>query len=381
MPRSKSRRKRSKSKGKKSKFQGTKLFLTWPQNETNKDTLIERLLEAYPNNIEWIVACNEDHEPTEIDKYGGMHSHVALRFKKARTWVYHKVLEEIGGKSGDYQCMKGTMYDAFTYIIKHGDYASWGFRNFEQTMISLKRKQSPKEGIIADMLYEGMSVRDVLEDPTIRGFAAFRLNRLKAMQQEFAQYRKADYKPKYGFDQNLSDECNESSKELYDEIIQNMNTPRKHRQKHIFIYTESGVGKTVLLEQLKRRCRVFSMPTKYPLEGYSDGTYDMMVAEEFRPGSCQLSLINNILGGGETSTGENRYGCATKTDNILTIIASNYTPSELYSNMCGQFAYRAFLTRFNFYQFTIDVPIRVWEDEEDDFTDLNDGKPIPDWAK
>lgn len=113
------------------RFKGTKLFVTYPQNETTKETLIERILEKYPNEVEWIVASNEDHEPTELDKYAGMHSHVIFKVKKQR-WFTHKLLDYIGGKRGNYQCMKGKFYQAAEYVIKHGDWTTYNIRDLAQ---------------------------------------------------------------------------------------------------------------------------------------------------------------------------------------------------------------------------------------------------------
>lgn len=183
-------------------------------------------------------------------------------------------------------------------------------------------------------------------------------------------------------DDNLSDECNEPSGALYLELARQLTEGRRHRERHFYICTESGVGKTVLLTQLERRLRVFYMPSKHPLEGYEDGKYDIMVYEEFAPGSAQLSLMNNITGGGTTNCGSTRYNATSKSDEIPIIIMTNYMPHEVYPNCVGNRPYNAFLSRFRFIRFTRDQPIRLFLDPEDAFNDLDEEDyELPSWVQ
>lgn len=377
-PRHEIRKKTKRSKAVQ-KFQATKLFVTYPQNEIKKEELIENILEKYPNTVEWIIACNEDHAPTEEGAHGGIHSHLIMKFKK-RIWIYHDIWEEIGGgKRGKYECMKGTMYDAMTYIMKNGDYTSWGISNLEKMYEKLKKKKSPKELIVSQYIFEGKSNKELMQDPELGGFVSFRLRTIDRIREEVERWKASEYVPKYTIDENISPDRDRVSEDLFNQLKLNLTEPRKHRQRHIYIYAEKGVGKTVLLEQLGRRFKLFSMPTGHPLEGYEDKVYDLMVFEEFAPGSCALTLMNNLTGGGKTIDGKQRYKPGVKEDNLLMVIVSNYKPSEIWPNMTYTLAYEAFLDRFEFYRFITEHPIRIWCDPEDNFAEEEE-RVLPSWV-
>lgn len=362
-------------RGTNKRFQATRLFITYPQNPLDKNIIMDRFLNEFKDRIEWIIACNENHADDM-----GIHSHIALRFKK-RSWVKHSILDRIGEKHGDYQTMKGREEDACKYIIKDGNYCTHGFKpSFEEWYEKKLAKKSPKENIIVDMLKSGDNLESLLESDH-RGYVGFRLKKVKELQHMLISIEQSKVPVQYQLNDNQSEEMvtDSASDELYQDLINQLEGVRKHRQKHIYIYTETGVGKTVLLEQLRRRKRVFAMPSKHPLEGYEDGKYDLMAFEEFSPGGCKLSLLNNITGGGSTTCGETRYHATTKSDNILIIIVSNYAPQNLYPSMVGSKAYGALLTRFNFYQFTQDNPIRIWKDPEDNLQDLDVDAELPSW--
>lgn len=356
-------------------FQCTRLLVTYPQNPITKDLLLENYLSKYGSDIEWAVFCNEKHED------GQLHSHGMIKFIKRKN-ITHSTLDTLGGKHGDYKTAKGKNKDLIGYVIKDGDYVTHGFSDFDKEYKLMCQKKNPKENTIVDLIKDGATVKTLL-DTEHKGYVGYRLRATKELIAEIDIIKKQDKIAQYSFDDNISPEMNPQSDKIHRLLKRDVGERRRvHRQKHIWLYTGQGVGKTTLIEQLKRRCRVFDMPNKYPLEGYQDGVYDCMVFEEFKPGSCELSVLNNITGGGSTSDGANRYQKATKSDNLLVIIASNYQPGECYKNCIGNKAYMALLDRFYFLQFDEDMPIRIWQDPEDHFfavfnDDIMDDYSIP----
>ena len=359
------------------RFQATRVFITYPQNDTDKNVLLNRFRSKYLENIDWIVVSNENHAD-EI----GTHSHVAIRFKK-RMMLSHAALDDIGGKHGNYRVMKGREEQAVRYVIKDGDYVSEGFASSVEEWLNKKEmKKSPKENEIVDLIKLGADIKTLLEGDH-RGYVGYRLGATKELVTELGLIAQMDAVLPYSLDENISPEMSDlpQSVELYTDLSAQFYEKRLHRQRHIYIYTETGVGKTVLLEQLKRRKRVYTMASKQPLEGYQDGCFDCMVFEEFAPGSAQLTLMNNLTGGGATTDGSTRYHKTVKTDNLLVIVVSNYTPQEVYPNTVGNKAYLAFLTRWNFYKFTQADPIRIWLDPEDELADIDEAPALPDWVQ
>jgi len=356
-------------------FKATRLFVTFPQNGTDKDVLLNRFKAKYGENIDWIVVCNEDH----ADELG-VHSHVAVRFKKQMK-LSHSALDTIGGKHGDYRVIRGREENVVRYILKDGNYISEGFPSSVEAWLESKdKKKNPKENQIVDLIKSGADIESLL-DSDHRGYVGYRMGATKELISEIKLIGLKNAELLYQLDENLSPEMSDlpQSVELYGDILFQLKNKRLHRQRNIYIYTETGVGKTVLLEQLKRRKRVYAMTSKQPLEGYQDGCFDCMVFEEFAPGSAQLTLMNNLSGGGATTDGSTRYHKTVKTDNLLVIVVSNYAPQEVYPNTVGNKAYDAFLTRWNFYKFTQSDPIRIWLDPEDQLADIDEAPALPDW--
>ena len=240
------------------------------------------------------------------------------------------------------------------------------------------KKKSPKENQIVDLIKEGLNMEELMETDH-RGYVGYRIGATRELMATLLQIEEARKPLLYSMEDNLSEEMNDTSMELLDRLLEQTRSPSRHRQPHFYVFTETGTGKTVLLNQLSRRLRLFSMPCTHPLEGYTDGRYDMMVYEEFGPGSAKLGTMNNLTGGGTTTDGSTRYHATVKKDDIPIVIMTNHPPQDCYKNMVGSLAYDAFLTRFYFFKFTRSEPIRLFLDPEDVLDEIIHDEPLPDW--
>lgn len=380
--------KRRKKGEKVKKWQCTKLFLTYPQNDIDKDILIKRTLDEYPDRVKWIVACNEDHEPKINEEgkasHGGIHAHMIIKLKKV-TWNYHDVLDRIGGKHGKYETMGKSELSAMEYIIKHGNYSTWGFNDFEKHLGDLRSKRNPKNNQIVDLVEQGVTDIELLRNTELKGYAGFNLSKIKDIRAVFEKEQSDILNaPKYTLDENISPDINDLSRQLLDEIT-NQTTSRHHRQRHIYIGPHTGVGKSVLAKQLRRRFRVWTMGRTRLLEGerkniYEDGKYDLILSDEFSIGHCSISALNEITGSNSQVDTTNRYVAVKKDDDLPVIILTNYTPPELWPNKVDSIAFKGFTTRWKFWEFTEDNPIRIWEDPEDVFKEGEDSYEVPEWV-
>lgn len=260
------------------RFQATSLFVTYPQNDVDKQTVVDRLLEEYPNNVEWVVACNEDHEPQDDDQQAGVHAHFICKFKK-RTWATHAKLDKIGGKHGDYQTMKGGFVKAAKYIIKHGNYVTWGFKDFEAELAAKDKKKNPRDALIYKRLEAGDDLEDIKNDPDLGPFVMMNLQKLQYYWQHL-QLWNMQVEIIYGLYDNLSPEINDDSRDLLDFLASNLLFPRKTKQKQGWIYGETNLGKTQLKEQLRRRFKVFISGSRDILKGYRNNYYDIIIIDE-----------------------------------------------------------------------------------------------------
>lgn len=337
-------------------------------------TLMDRFKAKYLDNILQIVVSSEDHADDL-----GKHLHVSMVMKK-KVQFTHKVLDDIGGKHGDYKTMKGRVEQAVKYTIKDGVYVSEGFNPTIEAWLETKfKKKNPKENEIVDLIKAGNNIEDLLEGDH-RGYIAFRLRATKEIISTLSDIRESKIELPYTMTDNMSPEMNDKSEQLWQGLYDQLTMGRRHRDKHFYIFTETGVGKTVFLSQLAKRIKIFQMANGRPLEGYEDGKYHAMVFEEFGPGSSKLTLINNITGGGRLVDGSTRYNKTVKTDEIPIIIMTNYAPQDIYPNCVGGLAYDAFLTRFHLLRFTVDMPIRIFLDPDDNLQEVDNLTPYPDWV-
>lgn len=79
------------------RFNGKVLSLTWPQCATSKETVLERIQEAFPENLEKAVVCTEEHAD------GTPHLHAAIFFKEAQRLNGTTTLDRLAGKHGHYK--------------------------------------------------------------------------------------------------------------------------------------------------------------------------------------------------------------------------------------------------------------------------------------
>lgn len=344
-------------------FKAIQLFVTYPQNPVTKEMIVERLLERFPDNVEWIVACNEDHEPQDEDQQAGVHAHFICRFKKPRTNVTHKNLDYVGGdKHGDYQCMKGGFVKAANYIIKHGDYITWGFKDFEAELAAKDKKKSPVNALIYKKLQDGEDLEDMKDDPELGPFIMMNLQKLQYYWQHL-QVWNMQVDIIYGLYDNLSPDMNDDSRDILDFLASNLMYPREAKQKQGWIYGDTNLGKTQLKEQLRRRFKVFISGSKDMLKGYRNNYYDIIIIDEPSKGQYRCEDLNKLLEGSIFPI-PSRYADMYKTDNPLVLILTNYAPEEFYPNISelGLKTFNAFKGRIEQFLIIPSQPIRIYAD-------------------
>lgn len=146
-------------------LRGKNFFFTYPQNETSKEIVLENIKSLFGDNLSYCLVCEEDHHDTD-----GKHLHVLIQAKRRIAFSGRaglKKLDELAGKHGDYKPRRGTEVEAARYLIKDGNFCTYGFEpTFEEWLAAKDKKRNPKSLIIADALRNGSTLREVKDlDP------------------------------------------------------------------------------------------------------------------------------------------------------------------------------------------------------------------------
>lgn len=118
---------------------------------------------------------------------------------------------------------------------------------------------------------------------------------------------------------------------LTDWLTRNILTTRNFRQEQLFLSGPPAIGKTTLILQLARFLRIYNIPTDEDFyDDWEDGSYDLAVMDEFKANKT-VQWLNRWLDGSMMPL-KKKGSQYLKRKNIPTIILSNYTLEECYSN-------------------------------------------------
>lgn len=126
--------------------------------------------------------------------------------------------------------------------------------------------------------------------------------------------------------------------DILDWVNENLFKPRTFKAKQLYIWGPSNWGKTSLVILLSRWCRIYSMSTfENFLDGYEDGTYDLMVLDEFKA-QYTVQDLNLLLQGSPFGVRLRvKGGQYLKKDNLPVMILSNFSLTEAYKNCTASY--------------------------------------------
>jgi len=110
----------SSSSAREFRLAGKTFFLTWPQNDSDRDAVLSRVTELFGDDLVFAVVASEVH------KDGEPHLHCICGFKSRKDLRNaNDVLDPLTGKHGNYQAAKSAK-KVLRYVCKDGNYVSWG---------------------------------------------------------------------------------------------------------------------------------------------------------------------------------------------------------------------------------------------------------------
>ncbi len=307
---------------KRSRTQGVKFFLTYPQCDCSPQLALTRVLFKYPN-LKWVVATRENHAD------GSPHLHLLVILAKRIRYTSSTKWDFVTGKHGNYQLARN-VEKVLRYVTKGNNYVSHGI-NVESY---LKSKQS-KKGLtfewLALQMREGKSIEELDEERP-----AIVLENLRKIQ-DYAQFLKRKKRKVSGL--NLIPWTPIDVLTLLPDfrtmgnwINKNLGSPRIFKQRQLWIYGATNLGKTSLVMHLMKFFRIYYVPLDTNnLDDYEDDEYDLIVFDEYK-GQKSITWMNAFVQGNHFPI-HRRYHSTLKIKNLPVIVLSNYCIEEAYSKV------------------------------------------------
>jgi len=299
------------------RLQGKNFLVTWPQCNATKEHVLERALEFFGDNLEFAVVSHENHAD------GSPHLHAAFALKRRKDYTSAACFDSLANSHGNYQVAR-SQRAAVKYVTKDGDFTAHGV-DVEEYLQAAKAKKSTKMTIAAKMTMEGSSLLELNDwDP---GFVMMHLKKLKDYQTQTAVWRETPAKHWNGL--------TVTPLSLPPALVKvaawldfNLGKTRTLRQKQLLLSSPPGMGKTTLVETLRRYFKVYDQMGDKWFDGFDPLEHQLIVFDEFC-GGIPLSVINKVLDG-QRCTLQTKGGSLQKTRNIPVIILTNFLKEELY---------------------------------------------------
>lgn len=325
------------------RLQAKNFFLTWPQCNTPKETVLDRikLLPDYSH----AVVCRENHADDL-----GVHLHAFISFTKQQNKVGTKWLDDLAGKHGDYKAARNVPASV-QYVIKDGDIVFDGFDPVQYCLLKNKKKspvaaftngKEPAREMAAEMIRDGKTLFEL--DDAMPGWIM--MNKRKAQEYiAFIAVKKARLSLKEWVPLDLDNYVEDWELEIVNWLNTNIKSPREFKQRQLYIWSDGpNTGKTTLVEQLEDYLSVFRLPKTPYVDGYMSGAFDLVVCDEFKS-HFTIQFLNEFLQGSKMHLNQKGTGTV-KSDNPPMIFLSNLPLAACYRNKCNTGPFAALESRF-----------------------------------
>ena len=379
-------------------FKGKTVFATWPQNDTDPEEVLRRIVERFAKQgandnykLEWAVVSQELHAEAapEVRMVGdqpandlppGLHLHAVFRCNKKiqlRRKVCEPGVRNPGWKpfddlvdaerpGGFYKNVTRTVAAVVKYVIKDGKFFS---HNIDPVAFvqAAAAKQSTKLTIVAEKVKHGADYMTlVAQHPDVMMMHG---RKVEMFRKELTIRRKrAELKKKW---------CGVRPARGYEDagniaickwLNENIRKPRHFRQKQLLLWGRPGTGKSHLWkETLSEALHCYKwqvMPNGDFQQKYRTGCYDLIVFDEWYPHHIKLSHMNAIADGQPVTV--NIKGWDEDMDpNRACMATTNVNPyTEAYMRV-PQYGKEAWLSRWHIVEVIGPIRIELIEEELD----------------
>lgn len=294
------------------RLQAKQFFLTFPQNDTAKETALARIHASFPATL-WIMIAQEKHQD------GENHLHIGICFKERLRTRKSDYFDCIGEKHGNYQAMKSAK-GTLAYLRKsdpspliYGD-------------LPVDKEKHSKGDTVASMVLQGLSQVEICDAQP--GY--FLINKRKI--EELAEWTKVKkmkesitpYPGRLAF----LGQCIQT-RAIVEWFNANMNVVRPMKMEQLYIWGSANSNKTSLITLLEKWFRIYWVPQDeefYDL--YNDDDYDLIVFDEFKM-QKKLQWLNKFIEGAPCPVRRKGVCVTMKRKNLPVVILSNYSTESL----------------------------------------------------
>jgi len=337
------------------------IFCTWPQNEDAPGIILARAVKLWPSCIDYAVACIEDHKDTM-----GKHNHAVFRFTTRKTITGYDVLDKIGGKHGNYRACRDVKA-SIIYCKKDGV-----FEEINAEGAPKPEKQKVTDAVATMIMKDDDGKALVKVNERFPGFMLLHKSKIQdyASWLDFEKAKDAlpvkkpwlpiPYDPLNFDPAGINDNQWCQAAEWCNTNLDG--TVRKHRQKQLYLWGETGLGKTMFINWLEQYFKIYRMPHSKWMEGYNEKEYNICVCDEFN-GCYPIGFINEArftqFVQGTTMWLEVKGAMKIKTKNLPVIFLSNKSLSSCYPDIKDAYTKAALMDRFVEVQVTQRCPYFV----------------------
>lgn len=342
------------------RLQGKNLFLTWPQNATPKETVLQNIREEFGENLEFAVVAAEAH----ADGNPHLHAVVSLRRrvrKRGAACLNHLA----GDQQGNYQAAR-SLIKTVQYVAKAGDFTAHGV-DVGNYLEAAKKKRSTKAGIVATALMSGTTLKELSEmDP---GFVLMHLQKLKAFQNQLACWKEVRQTTPW-VPLTMATDTPLALEMIAGWLNTNMpeDAERTLRQPQLIVSSPGGLGKTWMVDvKLAAHRRLYKHPGGKWFDGFDDNFHELIIFDEFN-NNIPTTVMNKIADGSSVMV-EIKGGVVSKNKNLPVIVLTNLAQHQVYPNQHDAIR-QAFFSRFLWVELEPGEELwKLWRPEEGEETE------------
>lgn len=331
----------------KPRYQCKNWFLTFPQCELPKETVLERLLACDAVEVVGAVLAQETHED------GNHHIHIALWLKKT-VKLYVDYWDRLTGKHGDYSRMRNQLA-SYKYCHKEDpaplEYGTIPVatlvKDAEVRTYSTggSRTKTGVSNLVAGMCAEpGANLDDIL---TVQpGWAMLHRRQIQDLINHYRNKRIMDKAKTWKMLKYTGD--NFETKEIVGWLNANIGKERAHKTRQLYIYGDAGTYKSSFLSKLLEYCYSYNIPTHEDWYGDYPTSPEPQLCyiDEFKGAKFTLQWLNQFVEGMRMSL---------KVKGTVPIIKATNPSVIVCSNVSIYYVYRKAIEKNPVMQGTIDA--------------------------
>lgn len=299
------------------RLNGKSLFLTYPQCDTPKETVLNNIKEKFGQNLVFAVVSREAHQDQQP------HLHAVVSLAARVDYNSPNCLDSLANSHGNYQAAR-SLRKSVEYVVKDGDFTAHGVV-VSDYLQAAKGKKSTKATVMAQKMMDGATLADLVTlDP---GFVMMNLQKLRSFQLLVQTLKNAPTKIWMEITPPIF--ISPQLRKLAIWLNENLGKPRRLRQKQLLLSSPPGLGKTSLVEKLLEYFKVYPHVGGKWFDGYEDGVHQLIVMDEF-VGGVPMTVMNKILDG-QVCTIEVKGNSVWKTHKVPVMILTNKTDYNLYT--------------------------------------------------